>query len=284
MSALMSTVSVVRSVCFRNPIGAFSFIILVVIAFTALAAPLIAPFDPLHTGVGPSFAAPGPIHLFGTDDLGRDIFSGVVYGARVSLGVGLTAAAASALIGVIVGLLAGYYGGWIDVVLMRFTELFFVIPMVFLAILFTAFFGSSIWNVIAVISILSWPATARLVRGQVLSLRRRDFVQAARATGETSRYILFGEILPNTRAPVIVNGSIQVAQAIIVESGLSFLGLGDQNLTSWGVMLFRAQRFLLQDAWWTFMFPGIALFLTVLALNVLADSMNDYLNPRTRHR
>jgi peptide/nickel transport system permease protein len=219
----------------------------------------------------------------GTDDLGRDIFSGVIYGARISLGVALIAATASASIGIVVGLYAGFYRGWVDAALTRVTEVFFVIPMVFLAILFIALFGSSIWNVIVVISVLSWPATARLVRGQVLSLRERDFVRAARVIGERPIHIMMGEILPNARAPVIVNASIQMAQAIVVEAGLSFLGLGDPTLTSWGVLLYNAQKFLLLDAWWTFVFPGCALFMTVLAFNILADSLNNQLNARTRN-
>ncbi|MSO92554.1 MAG: ABC transporter permease [Rhodospirillales bacterium] len=261
---------------------AFGYLALVVAV--AIFASWIAEFPPLQTSVGPAFARPGVPYFMGTDDLGRDIFSGVVHGARVSLGVGFVAATASAFIGVVMGVVAGYFGGRIDVALMRVTEVFFVIPMVFLAILLVAFFGSGIWNVIFVIVILSWPATARLVRGQVLSLKEREFIKAARALGEGHAFIMFREILPNTLAPIIVNGSIQMAQAIVVEAGLSFLGLGDQNLTSWGVMLFRSQRFLMQEAWWTFVFPGLALFLTVLALNVLADSLNNILNPRTRHR
>lgn len=261
-----------------------AFLYLAVIALVAASAPLLAPFPPLLTSVGPAFAQPAAPYVMGTDDLGRDVFSGVVHGARVSLGVGIVAATASAFIGVAMGLFAGYMGGRIDVVLMRVTEVFFVIPMVFLAILLVAFFGSGIGNVILVIVILSWSATARLVRGQVLSLKEREFVKAARALGESAPRIMFREVLPNALAPIVVNGSIQMAQAIVVEAGLSFLGLGDQNLTSWGVMLFRSQRFLMQEAWWTFVFPGLALFLTVLSLNVLADSLNNALNPRTRHR
>jgi peptide/nickel transport system permease protein len=220
----------------------------------------------------------------GTDDLGRDIFSGVIYGARVSMGVGFVAAVGSSLVGLLIGIVAAYYGRTYDTVLMRITEIFFVIPMVFLAILLVAFFGSSIWNVIFVIIILSWPTTARLVRGQVLALKERDFVKASKALGEHDFYIMFMEILPNTLAPIIVNGSIEVARAIVVEAGLSFLGLGDPNLTSWGIMLYKSQRFLVQQIWWTFSFPGAALFFTVLSLNVIADTLNTILNPRTRHK
>lgn len=261
---------------------ALAFIGLVTLA--SLVAPLITRFPPLLTSVGPSFLEPNLNYLMGTDDLGRDIFSGVVYGGRVSLGVGFIAAIASSLAGLFIGILAGYYRGMLDTVLMRLTEVFFVIPMVFLAILLISFFGSSIWNVIFVITVLSWPATARLVRGQVLALDQRDFVRAAKALGESDFHIMFVEILPNTLATIIVNGSIQVARAIVVEAGLSFLGLGDPNLTSWGVMLYRSQRFLLQMVWWTFVFPGSVLFLTVLSLNVIADALNTILNPRTRNR
>lgn len=267
----------------RNTVAMGAGAILLIIAALGILAPFLTPYNPIQTGVGPTFAPPNHTHWMGTDDLGRDVFSSVAYGARISLGVGIVAAVTSGFIGILIGLYAGYHRGWIDAILMRITEVFFVIPMVFLAILFIAFFDSSIWNIIIVISVLSWPATARLVRGQVLSLRERDFVKAARAIGESPTSIIFREILPNARAPVVVNGSIQMAQAIVVEAGLSFLGLGDPKLTSWGVMLYRAQRFLLQDAWWTFVFPGLALFLTVLSLNVIADTLNNALNARTRH-
>jgi peptide/nickel transport system permease protein len=268
----------------RNPLSAAALGWVVLVSLAALAAPLLTPFPPLLTNSGPAFAPPGGAHPLGTDDLGRDVWSGVLYGARVSLGVGAAAAAASSLIGLLVGIVAGYRGGLLDTLLMRVTEVFLVIPMVFLAILFVAFFGSSVWNVLLVIVLLSWPATARLVRGQVLSVREREYVKAARLVGEGAGFIMFREILPNALAPIVVNASIQMAHAIVVEAGLSFLGLGDQTLTSWGIMLFRSQRFLMQDAWWTFVFPGVALFLTVLALNIIADGLNTVINPRTRHR
>lgn len=268
----------------KNKIALIGLGYIILIICCALLAPLITKFPPLVTGVGPPFLGPNSAFVMGTDDLGRDVFSGVVYGARVSIAVGFIAAAISSFIGLFVGICAGYYRGKLDTVLMRITEVFFVIPMVFLAILLVAFFGSNIWSVVFVIIILSWPTTARLVRGQVLSLREREFVKAAKALGERDFYIMFREILPNTLAPIIVNGSIEVARAIIVEAGLSFLGLGDPNMVSWGLMLFKSQRFLLQQVWWMFTFPGIALFLTVLSLNVIADVLNTILNPRTRLR
>lgn len=261
--------------------GLIAAIFAAVMLVLALGAPLFAPYPPLLTSAGPSMAPPGGTYLMGTDDLGRDIWSGVVHGARVSLGVGFAAAIASTLIGLAIGLVAGYRGGIIDLLLMRITEVFFVVPMVFLAILLVAFFGSSIWNVIGVIVLLSWPSTARLVRGQVLSLKERPFVVAALTLGESSTFIMVREIMPNVLAPVLASAALQVAHAIVVEAGLSFLGLGDSTLTSWGVMLFRSQRFLMQDAWWTFTFPGLALFLTVLALTRLGDELNRFLNPRS---
>ncbi len=268
----------------RDKIAVVALLYIILIVLVAILAPLITRFPPLLTGTGPSFTPPNTQHLMGTDDLGRDIFSGVIYGARVSMGVGFVAAVGSSLVGLLIGIVAAYYGRTYDTVLMRITEIFFVIPMVFLAILLVAFFGSSIWNVIFVIIILSWPTTARLVRGQVLALKERDFVKASKALGEHDFYIMFMEILPNTLAPIIVNGSIEVARAIVVEAGLSFLGLGDPNLTSWGIMLYKSQRFLVQQIWWTFSFPGAALFFTVLSLNVIADTLNTILNPRTRHK
>jgi len=268
----------------RDKIAVIALLYIILIVVIAILAPLITRFPPLLTGAGPSFTPPNAQHLMGTDDLGRDIFSGVIYGARVSMGVGFVAAVGSSLVGLLIGIVAAYYGRIYDTVLMRITEIFFVIPMVFLAILLVAFFGSSIWNVIFVIIILSWPTTARLVRGQVLALKERDFVKASKALGEHDFYIMFMEILPNTLAPIIVNGSIEVARAIVVEAGLSFLGLGDPDLTSWGIMLYKSQRFLVQQIWWTFSFPGAALFFTVLSLNVIADTLNTILNPRTRHK
>jgi peptide/nickel transport system permease protein len=267
-----------------NPAAIVAGGFLIVIMALVIGAPLVTNFPPLLTNAGPSFAQPGPQHLMGTDDLGRDIFSGVLFGGRVSLGVGLVAGLVSVILGTLIGLLAGYFGGVVDLVLTKVTEVFLIIPAVFLAILLVTFFGGSITNVVLVIAVVGWPSTARLVRAQVMSLKERDFCKAARVLGESSGYIMFAELLPNAAAPVLVNASIQIANAIVVEAGLSFLGLSDQDHTSWGTLLFRAQRFLMQDAWWTFVFPGAVLFCTVLCLNVVADMLNHLLNPRTRYQ
>ncbi len=230
-----------------------------------------------------SLAHPSRVHLFGTDDLGRDIWTGVLHGARVSLTVGVLAAATSGIIGVLVGAVAGYYGGRLGDLLMRITEFFLVIPTFLLALVLVAVTGPSIWNIIVTIGVLGWPSTARLVRAEFLSLKEREFVMAARAVGAGSSRILFRQILPNAAPPIIVNTSLGVASAILVEAGLSFLGLGDPNLFSWGLML-RNSRDFLRTAWWMPTFPGLAIFVTVLSLNLVGDGLNDALNPRLRQR
>ena len=248
----------------------------------AFAAPLISPFDPLRM-IGRPFETPNDAHPMGTDDLGRDIFAGVLYGSRISLLVGFLAAATSTAIGIFIGGLSGYYGGHIDDILMRITELFLVIPMFFLALIMVALFGANMWNIILVIGVLTWPATARLARAEFLSLKEREFTDAARALGASDRNLIFDEILPNAIPPVIVNGSLMVARAILTEAGLSFLGLGDPTVASWGIMLNNAQRFIRQ-AWWMAIFPGLSIFLVVLGLNLVGDGLNDALNPRLRER
>lgn len=230
-----------------------------------------------------SLAPPSRAHPFGTDDLGRDIWTGVLHGARVSLLVGVLAASTSAVIGILVGSIAGYSGGWLGDLLMRVTEFFLVIPTFLLALVLVAVFRPSIWNVIVTIGALAWPSTARLVRAEFLSLKEREFVMAARAVGASPARILFRQILPNATPPIIVNTSLGVAAAILVEAGLSFLGLGDPNLFSWGLMLRNSREFL-RMAWWMPTFPGLAIFVTVLSLNLVGDGLNDALNPRLRQR
>ena len=258
---------------------------LALVAFFLLIAgmaPMLAPQDPFALSQQ-SLRPPSGAHLLGTDDLGRDILSGVLYGSRLSLAVGFLAAALSTLIGIIFGALAGYYGGRLDDFLMRISELFQVVPQFFLALTIVALLGPNITNIIVVIGVLSWPTTARLMRGQYLALRDREFVQAARSIGSKDLNIILREILPNAIPPVIINGSLQVARAILLEASLNFLGVGDPKIQSWGAMLLNAQRFL-TSAWWMAFFPGMAIFFTVLGFNLLGDGLNDVLNPKSQYR
>lgn len=248
----------------------------------ALAAPHLAPRDPLRTSPA-AFRAPGPGALLGTDNLGRDVLSGVLHGARVSLLVGVLAALTAATVGILVGTVAGYAGGRLDAGLMRVAELFQTIPQFFLALLVVALVGRGLLKVILVLGLLGWPLTARLVRAEFLSLKEREFVEAARAAGLPDWRIAVRGILPNALPPAVVAASLGVAEAILLEAGLSFFGLGDPNLVSWGVMLQNAQGYL-RRAWWMAVFPGLAIFLAVLGFNLLGDGLNDALNPRLRSR
>jgi peptide/nickel transport system permease protein len=241
---------------------------------------MLYPTDPWRMVQRP-FMAPLEIDgfLLGTDTLGRDITAGIIHGARVSLLIGLVSTAVALLIGVPLGAIAGYFGGLIDDAAMRFTEIFQTIPSFALAIVLVAILQPSLASIVLAIGIVSWPPVARLVRGEVLSLRSREYVQAAITVGQSTSRIIFTQVLPNTLAPIIVMASLMVATAILLESSLSFLGLGDPNLMTWGYMV-GAGRTRLIDAWWISFFPGLAIFLTVLALNLVGEGLNDALNPR----
>jgi peptide/nickel transport system permease protein len=219
----------------------------------------------------------------GTDDLGRDVLAGVVHGARTSLRVGFLATAISLAIGVTLGAVAGYHGGGIDSVLTAVTEWVQVIPRFFLALLLVALWGATTWNIVVAIGILSWPLTARLARAEFLALKQREFVTAARAVGLSDGRIMLRQILPNALAPLVVNASLEVGNAILLEAGMSFLGLGDPQAVSWGSMLFNAQGFF-RRAWWMSVFPGAAIFCTVLSLNLVGDGLNQSLNVRILDR
>ena len=211
--------------------------------------------------------------------LGRDTLVGMAYGARVSLLVGIASAIASSVVGTLVGGMAGYYGGRIDDALMRFTELFQTISSFILAIVLVAILSPTIYSVVLAISIISWPPVARLVRGEFLSLREREFVLASVVIGQSDMRIIFRQILPNTMGPIIVMGSLMVAGAILLEGSLSFLGLGDPEMMSWGFMIGASRNFI-RVAWWMSLFPGLAIFITVLALNLVGEGLTDALNPR----
>ncbi|MEM0924195.1 MAG: ABC transporter permease, partial [Pseudomonadota bacterium] len=253
------------------------------VVILAAIAPLIYPADPFSLA-GQAMSPPGANgFLLGSDSLGRDVAAGIAHGAKTSLMIGMIATLVAVLIGVIMGALAGYYGGWIDDLLMRTTEMFQTIPSFVFAILLVAIMKPSIESVVIAIAVVSWPAVARLVRGEFLSLRNREFVQACHTVGMSDIRIMLGEILPNCLSPIIVIGSLMVATAILIESGLAFLGLGDPNVMSWGFQI-GAGRTLLRSAWWVCTFPGIAILLTVLAINLVGEGLNDALNPRLRER
>lgn len=263
----------------RNKAALVGLAIVSSFAIMAIFAGTIDPNPPLRVAVGPAFNPPDLAFPMGTDNLGRDILSGVLYGSRTSILIGVTAALISGTLGAGIGMIAGYSGGSVESLLMRITDSFMVIPSFFLIIVVAAFFGGSTLNVIIVIGVLSWPVNARLIRSEFLSLKERPYVEAARAIGETPTWITIHEILPNGLASLIVNTSLQVGEAILISAGLNFLGLGSQNVASWGLMLYDAQSFL-QTAWWMAFFPGIALFLLVLGINLVGDGLNDALNPR----
>lgn len=251
---------------------------LALVLVIALFAPLLAPTDPFEITADP-FLRPFGEYLFGTDSLGRSMWAGLAHGARTTLIIASVATLASVAFGTVLGALAGFFGGLIDDVLMRLTEFFQTIPSFIFAIVLVAILSPSATSLIVAIAVVSWPPIARVVRGEVLSVKSREFVQAAVLAGQADLAILFKQVLPNTLSPLIVTGSLLVATAILIESALSFLGLGAPNLMSWGFMV-GAGRSFLRDAWWLVTIPGIAILLTVLSINLVGEGLNDALNPR----
>jgi peptide/nickel transport system permease protein len=259
-------------------------VIIVGIVAISLLAPLLFPRGPWAMAGRPFLPPMTDMRFpFGTDTTGRDILAGLVWGGRVSLQIGLVSTVVSVFIGVVIGAIAGYGGGHIDGALMRFTEIFQVVPSFALALVLVAVLQPSVGSIVMAIGVVSWPPVARLVRAEFLSLRSRDFVLAARLQGQSAWTIMFRQILPNVASPIIVMGSLMVATAILLESSLSFLGLGDPNQISWGFMI-GASRTVLRQAWWMATFPGLAIAITVLALNVLGEALNDALNIHSRNR
>ena len=267
----------------RNRSAAIGLVILGIVILTAFLAPILYPDDPFRLAGRPMTPPFEGEFVFGTDTLGRDIAAGIVHGARTSLLIGLLATLVAVGFGTAMGGLAGYYGGWIDDLLMRVTEMFQTIPSFIFAILLVAIMKPSIESIVIAIAVVSWPAVARLVRGEFMALRGREFVQACQTLGLSDANIIFRQILPNCLSPVIVAASLMVATAILIESALAFLGLGDPNVMSWGFLV-GAGRTVLRSAWWVCTFPGIAILLTVLAINLVGEGLNDALNPRLRER
>jgi peptide/nickel transport system permease protein len=255
-------------------------IILLTIILMAITAPLFFPESPWRMVQRP-FLAPLEVEGFplGTDTMGRNVAAGIMHGAWVSLLIGMVSTLVALAIGVPLGAIAGYYGGLLDDALMRFTEFFQTIPNFALAIVLVAIMQPSVTSIVVAIALVSWPPVARLVRAEFMSLRHREYVEAARLVGQTNRTIILRQILPNTLSPIIVLASLMVATAILLESSLSFLGLGDPNVMSWGYMI-GAARTVLRQAWWLSFFPGLAILLTVLALNLVGEGLDDALNPK----
>jgi len=258
--------------------------LVVAIALVALFAPWLAPFDPLAVPRGlesKSLTPPGPLHLLGTDVLGRDLFSRVLYGGRVSIAIGVGVEIFAAAIGLLIGLLAGYYGGWLDSALMRFTDIVMAFPSLILAIgLIAVFQAPGLDKVFLVLTLLGWTTIARVVRGEVLSVKGRDYIQSARALGVRDIAIIVRYVVPNCTGAFLVAATLGVGGNIVAEAGLSFLGLGAQSPTiSWGSMLAEGQTFLI-SAPWVAVFPGLMLMLVVLGVNLLGDGLRDLLDPR----
>lgn len=268
----------------KNKLAMAGLAVMILLYVVTLITPLIAPFDPAEQGniILSRYLAPSLQHLMGTDKFGRDIFSRVLYGSRISLSIGFIAVAISITLGTLIGAFAGYFGGIVDSILMRFTDMMLSFPRLVLLIVVIALFEPNIYLVVIVLGLTGWMGTARLVRGEVLSLREREFVQAARALGMGDWRIIFRHVIPNTMAPVIVSATLGIGQTILTEASLSFLGLGVQPPTpSWGNMVSDGRDALI-NAWWIATFPGIAIVVTVVAFNLLGDGLRDALDPRLR--
>ena len=267
----------------RNRGAVVGLVILALVIAMAAFADVLFPGSPWDMATAP-FAPPGEDGmLLGSDSLGRNVASGIAHGARVSLMVGAVSTVAALFIGVTLGAVAGYLGGWVDDAVMRFTEFFQTIPSFVFAILLVAIFTPTIGSVVFAIAVVSWPPVARVVRAEFLSLRSREFVQAAEVLGKSRIAIVVTDILPNAMSPIVVLSSLMVASAILLESALSFLGLGDPNLMTWGFLI-GSGRSVIRLAWWMSVFPGLAIFLTVLALNLVGEGLSDALNPRLARR
>ncbi len=267
---------------YKNKLALTGCSIVLFLFVVSLLAPVIAPYDPGAIDLKNVLAPPSGQHWFGTDQLGRDVLSRMIWGARISLKVGFVATGLAILIGMILGAVAGYYGGWIDATIMRFVDVMLCFPTFFLILAVIAFLEPSIWNIMIVIGLTGWMGVTRLVRADFISLRERDFVQAARAIGANDARIIFMHILPNALASILVAATLGIAGAILTESALSFLGIGVQPPTpSWGNIL-TAGKDNIDIAWWLSLYPGLAILITVVGYNLLGEGIRDAADPRLK--
>ncbi len=268
----------------RNPLTTIGLVLLLLFALSAVFAPVLAPADPLEQRLELRLQPPSREHPLGSDQLGRDVLSRLLYGAQISLRVGLTVVLSAGVLGTFVGLIAGYMRGLVDEVLMRVTDVFFAFPPLILAMAIAGALGRSLNNAMIAIAVVTWPVYARLVRGQVLSLREREFVLAAQSVGASTPRILLRHILPNTLSPLFVQASFDMGGAILAAAGLSFIGFGAQPPTpEWGVMISEGRQFI-STQFWLSLYPGLAILLTVTAFNLLGDGLRDMLDPQLRGR
>jgi len=256
--------------------------IVVLLVFMAVCAPLLSSYDYKEQNISQRLAPPSSKHLMGTDEFGRDVFTRMLYGARISMSVGLIAVLISAFIGIILGSVSGYFGGIVDNIIMRFVDIVLTIPTLFLILILVVFLGPSIFNIMFIIGLTSWTDIARIMRAEVMSLKKIGFVDAARLIGLRKRDIILKHILPNALSPVFVYMTFGISGAILIESGLSFLGLGVQPPNpSWGNILTAGKDYI-HSAWWMIAYPGFAIFLSVFGFNILGEGLRDYLNPKLR--
>ncbi len=266
----------------HSPLTIYGLALMLVFGLTAIAAPYLPVPDPIDQDVLMRLKPPSPQHLLGTDQLGRDILSRLIFGSRISLTLGLTVVALAGIVGTTVGLITGYYGGWLDEVLMRITDVFFAFPSLILAMAIASALGRNLNNAMIAIAAVTWPIYARLVRAQVMSLRNLEFVEAAISIGVPTRRLLLRHILPNTIAPLLVQSTFNMGSAIITAAGLSFVGFGAQPPTpEWGVMIADGRQYL-STHFWVSTFPGVAILFAVTAFNLVGDGLRDMLDPRLR--
>jgi len=264
----------------NNKLAIISSIFILLLLVIAVFSPVLVKYDPFTQNLSERLLPPSGSHVFGTDDLGRDVFSRIVYGTRISLSVGIIAVGISIIIGIVLGLISGYFRGIVDTVIMRFVDVMLCFPTFFLLLMVIAFLEPNIYNVMIVIGITSWPGITRLVRGEVISIAEREYIQSTKIAGISTSRILFVHILPNVIGPIIVNMTLGIGNAILAESALSFLGLGVQPpVPSWGNILTAGKDYI-HLAWWLSVYPGLAIFITVLIFNLLGEGLRDIFDPK----
>lgn len=267
---------------FFNPLSFLGILFIGILLFTGILAPLLAPYDPIEISPDRRLTPPNSANWLGTDEVGRDILSRIIHGARISLEIGVTIVFFAAVIGLIIGLISGYFGGVWDQTLMRFTDIFMSFPTLILAIAMTAALGPSLFNSVLAMIIVWWPIYARLIRSEVLAVKEKEYIRAVKALGANPFKIIFFHVLPNTVDVVVIRASIDFGNAVMFCAALSFIGLGAQPpQPEWGAMVTTGRDYL-RDAWWLVTFPGLAIFLTVMGFNLFGDSLRDFLDPKLR--